>query len=247
MGSSETPGTSATSQVGDSVPPQGWAQNPWLAYFEFAAIAFIFWADVHHHILLSKTPYLLALGWISLRLRGLRWRDVGLARFRGWGTTLLVGGICGVTMEVFELFVSQPLFMKWTGKAPDLDLFRALHGDIKWTLLAIVGAWTLAAFGEEMVFRGYLLNRIAGVFPLKSHESTRAAWIIALVLSSAVFGAAHLGQGITGQLENALDGLLLGAIYLACGRNLGAVIVAHGITDTLDLLLMFAGLYPTLK
>jgi membrane protease YdiL (CAAX protease family) len=40
-------------------------------------------------------------------------------------------------------------------KQPDLELFRAPSGNLKWTLLAIAGAWTLAAFGEEMVYRGY--------------------------------------------------------------------------------------------
>ena len=42
-------------------------------------------------------------------------------------------------------------------------------------------------------------------------------------------------------LENIWDGLLLGAVYLACGRNLAAAIVAHGVTDTVDLLLMYWG------
>lgn len=221
---------------------RSWWQSPAFAWCEFAIIALIFWADIHDHIYLSKTLYLFPLAWVSLRLRGLRWRDVGLVRFRNWGKTLLLGGICGIAMELLELFVSQPLLMRWTGKAPDLDLFRALNGNVKWTALALFGAWTLAAFGEEMVFRGYLLNRIAGLV-----RSPRWAWVIGLVVSSAVFGAAHLGQGITGQLENMLDGLLLGVIYLACGRSLAVPIVAHGITDTLDLLLMFAGLYPTLR
>jgi hypothetical protein len=226
----------------DPTHKQSWRQSPAFAWCEFALIALIFWADVHHHIYLTKTLYLLVLACTSLRLRGLRWRDVGLVRVRNWGKTLLRGGICGIAMELLELFVSQPLLMRWTGKAPDLELFRALNGSVKWTALALFGAWTLAAFGEEMVFRGYLLNRIAGLV-----RSPRWAWAVGLVVSSAVFGAAHLGQGITGQLENMLDGLLLGAIYLACGRSLAVPIVAHGITDTLDLLLMFAGLYPTLR
>jgi len=227
-----------------SDPPQqrSWWHSPAFAWCEFGIIVLIFWADIHDHIYLSKTFYLFPLAWASLRLRGLRWRDVGLVRVGDWKKTLLVSGICGIAMELFELFVSQPLLMRWTGKAPDLELFRALNGNVKWTALALFGAWTLAAFGEEMVFRGYLLNRIAGLV-----RSPRWAWAVGLVISSAVFGAAHLGQGITGQLENMLDGLLLGAIYLACRRNLAVPIVTHGITDTLDLLLMFAGQYPTLR
>jgi len=216
--------------------------TPVLVLCEFAIVALIFWADIHHHIFLSKTIYLLPLAWLSLRIRGLRWRDVGLVRYESWRKTLLLGGLWGAVIEVFELFVSQPLLMRWTGRAPDLELFRALHWNVKWTMIAIVGAWTLAAFGEEMVYRGYLMNRVAGVL-----RSTRAAWLFSLVLVSLLFGASHLDQGITGQLENFLDGLLLGAIYLVYDRNLSVPIVAHGVTDTIDLLLIFLGLYPTLR
>jgi hypothetical protein len=224
----------------NSTPPTHWAESSVLAVCEFVLIALIFWADIHKHIFLSKTLYLLPLAWISLRVRGLRRQGIGLVRYLNWNKTLLVGVACGVAMEVFELFVSQPLLMRWTDKPPDLELFRALHGNIKWTLIAIAGSW-LVAFGEEMVYRGYLLNRIAGLL-----RFTRPAWIIGLIVSSCVFGGGHLGQGITGQLENAFDGLVLGVIYLACGRNLAVPIIAHGMTDTLDVLLMFAGMYPTL-
>jgi len=216
--------------------------TPVLVLCEFAIVALIFWADIHHHIFLSKTIYLLPLAWLSLRIRGLRWRDVGLVRYESWRKTLLLGGLWGAVIEVFELFVSQPLLMRWTGRAPDLELFRALHWNVKWTMIAIVGAWTLAAFGEEMVYRGYLMNRVAGVL-----RSTRAAWLFSVVLVSLLFGASHLDQGITGQLENFLDGLLLGAIYLVYDRSLSVPIVAHGVTDTIDLLLIFTGLYPTLR
>jgi len=228
--------------AGDPAQTRRWWRHPALAWCEFGIIALVFWADFHDHIFLSKTLYLFALAWISLRLRGFRWRDVGLVRFRTWGKTLLLGAIVGIAMELLELFVTQPLLMRWTGKAPDLELFRALHGNLKWTLLALVGTWTLAAFGEEMVYRGYLMNRIAGLL-----QSPQWKWIVSLVISSAIFGAAHLDQGITGQLENMLNGLLLGTIYLACGRSLAVAVVAHGVSDTLDILLMFAGLYPTLR
>ncbi len=217
-------------------------QNRLLALCEFGGIALIFWADVHHHIYLSKTLYLFPLAWFSLWLRGLRWTDVGLVRFQNWRKTVLMGVLCGVAMEGFELFISQPLLMRWTGKGPDLELFRALHGNITWTLAALAGTWTLAAFGEEMVYRGYLMNRVVDLM-----RPTRAGWSISLIIVSCVFGASHIDQGITGQLENMLDGLFLGAIYLVCRRNLSVSVVAHGITDTLDVLLLFAGLYPTLR
>ena len=59
--------------------------NVWLTLAEFAIVAGLFYADVHHHIYVSKTPYLFVLGWASLRLRGMGWKDVGLARPPSWG------------------------------------------------------------------------------------------------------------------------------------------------------------------
>ena len=216
-----------------------WRQSKWLAAGELVVVGLIFWADFRHHLYFSKTPYLLLFGWISLRVRNLRWRDVGLCRFRNWKTTLGLGVVAGLLLEGFELFVTQPLLVKWLGKQPDFDVFRALHGNLKWTLLAIVGAWTLAAFGEEMVYRGYLMNRVADLL-----NRTRGAWLLSLIVVHVAFGLAHAYQGVTGVIDEGLMGLLLGLIYLRTGRNLSVPIVAHGVSDSLDFVLIFLGKYP---
>jgi len=211
--------------------------SKWLIPVELAMVALVFVADAHHLIPVSKTPFLLLLAWGSLRLRGLRWRDVGLSRYRNWRTTLLLGIGGGVLMELIELFVSQPLLIRLTGKPPDLSDFHALEGNLKQTGLALVLAWTLAAFGEEMVWRGYLMNRVADL-----GNRSRIAWAASLVLVNAAFGFAHSYQGITGIIDEGLMGLLLGLLYLA--TNLSVPIVAHGVADTIDVLLLFSGKYP---
>ena len=61
-----------------------------------------------------------------------------------------------------------------------------LTGNIKMTLLFIALSWTLAAFGEELFWRGYLMTRVADIF-----GRARAAWIVSLVIVSGVFGLAH--------------------------------------------------------
>ncbi len=234
----------ATPQSG---PPGGTplrksSSRDWLfALCEFAIVVLIFVADWKHMIPLSKTPFLLLVGWISIRLRGLRWRDIGLSRYKTWLQTLLTGCACGVAIEAFELFVSQPFFMRITGKPPDLSDFYPLIGNAKLLALGLAGAWSLAAFGEEMVYRGYLMNRVADL-----GNRSKATWIVSLLAISIVFGLAHTYQEITGVAENALDGLILGCIYLACGRNLMVPVIAHGVTDTVDLLLIYLGQYPTL-
>jgi membrane protease YdiL (CAAX protease family) len=216
-----------------------WRQSKWLAILELLLVTLIFVADAFHFIPLSKTPFLLVLAWISLRVRKIRWRDIGLKRYRSWRATLLAGVGVGILMEAFQLFISQPILVRVLKKQPDLELFRALNGNIKWTLIAMAGAWTLAAFGEEMVYRGYLMNRVADLM-----NRTRWAWIVSLIVVHVGFGMAHAYQGVTGVIDEGLAGLLFGVIYLRTGRNLALPIIAHGITDSIDFLLVFFGKYP---
>ena len=224
------------------VPQQpSWRDSKWLIFAELVIVALIFVADWRHLIPFSKTPFLVAFGWISLRVRGLRWRSVGLEKYKTWKATLALGLAAGVALEAFELFVSQPFLIKVLHKKPDLDVFRSLQGNLKLTLLFIVLAWILAAFGEEMVYRGYLMNRVADLF-----NRTRRAWIISLIAVHVGFGLAHLYQGATGVVDEGLMGLLLGIIYLRTGRNLAVPIVAHGVQDTIDFVLIFLGKYPTM-
>ena len=223
----------------NALPSSSWRQSKWLACVEFSIVALIFVADARHMIPVSKTPFLLALGWISLRIRGLRWRDVGLFRNRSWSKVLLLGLAGGCALEIIELYITQPLLIRMTGKQPDLSDFTALHGNLKYTLLAIALAWTLAAFGEEMVWRGYLMSRVADL-----GGRTRAAWMASLLVVNCGFGMAHAYQGVTGIIDEGFMGVLLGILYWATGCNLLAPIVAHGVSDTIDVLLLFAGKYP---
>ncbi len=222
-----------------SANPSTWRESKWLVMVELTVVALIFLADARHLIPLSKTPFLLLFGWISLWVRGIGWRRIGLGLYRNWKTTIALGIGAGVALEALELFVTQPLLVKYMHKQADLQVFRALHGNVKWTLLALAGAWILAAFGEEMVYRGYLMNRVADLF-----NRTRMAWIVSLFAVHIGFGLAHAYQGLTGIIDEGLVGLLLGVIYLRTNRNLSVPIIAHGVSDTIDVLLIFLGKYP---
>jgi membrane protease YdiL (CAAX protease family) len=234
-----TNNTGAPGSAETAEPRKTWRKSNWLAFLEFLIVALIFYADSRGWILFSKTPELLLLGWISLRVRGLRWRDVGLTRYRAWPATIAIGVGLGLLAEGFQLLVTQPILSKLLGKQPDLELFRMLTGNIKMTALFIALSWTLAAFGEEMVWRGYLMNRVADV-----GGRTPRAWVVSLVIVHIVFGTAHGYQGLTGLIEEGIGGLLLGLMYLGTGRNLCVPIIAHGLGDTIDMILIFLGKFP---
>jgi hypothetical protein len=58
-----------------------WRQSRWLASAEMVVIAAIFVADHRYRLIpLSETPFMQMVGWISLRLRGMRWRGLAFAR-----------------------------------------------------------------------------------------------------------------------------------------------------------------------
>jgi membrane protease YdiL (CAAX protease family) len=141
-------------------------------------------------------------------------------------------------MEALELFATQPLLTKLLHQGPDLHELQRLVGNTQLLIVGILLAWVLAAFGEESVYRGYLLNRCVDFL-----GSSTVGWIVSAILITLLFGFAHLAQGPTGVIENMIDGAILAAVYLATNRNLLAPIIAHGIQDTVDVLLIYSGHY----
>lgn len=208
---------------------------------ELAALVALQLADLHRLVPLSKTPFLFALAWISLRRRGLRWRDVGFARPPSWRRAILVGAAAGIATETLSVLVTQPAFARLAGVEPDLSDFQPLVGRFGLLLVLLVPSWVPGALGEEMVWRGWLLSRLAGL-----GRSSAVAWAGSLLAASALFGWAHVDQGPAGMLQAGLDGLFLGSLWLAVGRNLVAPVVAHGVANTLAFTLICLGRYPGL-
>jgi membrane protease YdiL (CAAX protease family) len=216
------------------------SQSRILILVELAVIAAIFIADdVYHRIWFSKTIYLFAIGVVSLLILGRGWSQIGFRFGPKWVLFALVGLIGGGLIEAQELYLTQPFLIRLTGQAPDLHEFRALYGNATLLLIGLALVWVLAAFGEEWVWRGFVTNRLADLFGRKG-----LGVFAAVILANVAFGLAHLYQGLTGVLEAGEDGLLFAVLYFATGRNLIAPMVAHGVQDTVDLLLVFTGTYP---
>ncbi len=206
---------------------------------ELLAVAALFAADVAGIIPLSKTPFLVVVVWLSLRLRSQGWSSVGLSRPRSIRRALALGVAAGVAMEVFADFVTTPLLTQWLGGAPDLSAFRDLVGNIPFLGILLALNWPLAAVGEELVYRGFLMARLTTLC-----GDSRRAWWIALLLANIVFGFAHGYQGPTGVMQEGFNGVLLGLLFRYSGRNLIVPMIAHGVSNSLAFVLMYLGLYP---
>lgn len=179
------------------------------------------------------------LAWISLWLRKLGWRGVGLWRPKSWLRTLGLGVLIGVVYQLIELWLIDPLMVKLGGGPMDLSQFERLPGSIPNLVAWILIGWLLGAFLEEMVLRGYMISRFVDLL-----GDNRIGWMVGVLVSSVLFAIGHMNLGMASVLENFFFALVFAGLYLAVGRNLWLPIVAHGIYNTLGFVLIYLGLIP---
>jgi len=95
--------------------------------------------------------------------------------------------------------------------------------------------WGLIAFGEEAVFRGFILQRLV----LALGESTLRRHL-AIGIQSVIFGLGHASQGTSGMLLTAAIGYLFGWYFLGqAKRSLWPLVLVHGTADTIVLTIAF--------
>lgn len=208
---------------------------------EIAIFTGVVVADAFGLVPLSQTIVLVPFIWVVLRARREAWTTIGFGWPRDLARSVPVGIAAGLLLELFATYVTTPRISAFFGVEPDNSGLAAIQGNLPLLLVFLGLNWTLAAFGEEICFRGFLMKRLAQVF-----GESRAAWWTGLLLSSVLFGWGHTEQGISGWVQEGLSGFLLGVLFLTCQRNLTVPIVAHGVSNTLAFLLIYAGRYPGL-
>jgi membrane protease YdiL (CAAX protease family) len=176
---------------------------------------------------------LLLLASQSLWIRRLSWSDLGLRRPTAVWRTLGQAAVAATAILIAVRTLIVPFAVRITGVPLDLSALIE-PGDVRALAVRLGQAWSLAAFGEEMVFRGYLMHRVVNLV-----GETRLGWTVALVSSSALFGLAHRYQGWAGVIATASIGALMGLLYLYGRRNLWIVITCHALVDTVALLAIY--------
>jgi len=109
--------------------------------------------------------------------------------------------ITGLMMGLIFLLMSAADWLKVEGFAWQSDPPRiVLKGVLEFGLLFVLVGWN-----EELLFRGYQLQSLA--------SGTNLLW--GVVLSSLLFGAAHLGNPGAGNVGGVLLGITLAGLFMA--------------------------------
>jgi membrane protease YdiL (CAAX protease family) len=171
-----------------------------------------------------------------LRARGVRWREVGLEAPARIGRTILLGLAVMVGVFAFANIGGGILIeiLDLPQKDADISSFSGIKGNLPLLLYWLAVSWTTAAFFEEMIFRGFMLNQLADVF-----GGTKAAFAYAALAQGVLFGVAHFYQGVAGMILTGFAGVAFGFSYLIAKRSLWPVVVGHGMLDSV----LFSAIY----
>ncbi len=196
--------------------------------------------DVSVRLLLWELA-LVGIAWIALALRGLAWSDVGLrAPEGGWAAAAGLGALGAVVLLTGSLLL-RLMLQRALGWTTDTGAFRRLEGDPRALAAGVGAAWLVGALGEEMLYRGFLLDTVHALLP-GALGSGGFGWWLALGASSIFFGAAHGFQGRAAAVVAGAIGMGYGAVYFAAGFNLWPAILAHGLYDTVAFVLVYKGI-----
>lgn len=168
----------------------------------------------------------------GLKLRGKSWKDFGLTfkrvspteGFRIFGLSMLVFviGICA--------FLIGPIFMaNFTEIQQNADFSRYdfLKDNIGGLFLTLAAVYIVSSFGEEVIYRAFLINRISELA-----HATKYRGVIAVILSSIFFGLVHYEWGPMGMIQTGFMGLAMGICYIKLKKRLWILILAHAYMDT---------------
>ncbi len=203
---------------------------------EFLVGAFIVIGHNVFRMVPNEVPILVALGLLSVWVRKEGWSALGFRRPESWARVFGFALAAAALRILLGQFVVDPLTARIWPPAIAPTGSEEISGNLMSALQWLLVVWTFAAFGEEIAYRGYLLTRAADL----GRRSPAAYWI-AMVLVSILFGYGHYYKGPAGIVDSGVAGLVLGAAYLLSGRNLWTAILAHGFIDTLMVCALYFG------
>lgn len=173
---------------------------------------------------------------IFMKRRKATWQSLGLVLPKDRRDWLINIGLAFLTVVMVFLLmglVLDPILSHYSLDKPAdvVNRFQFFLGKpLLFITYLITVVWIGAALGEELLMRGFLLNRLTDVF-----GKNKMGWVVAMVIHAIVFGMLHIYQGLAGIITTTFIALVLGTVYLVAKKRLLPVILAHLIINTISL------------
>ena len=162
--------------------------------------------------------------------------DLGFRRPTRWWTVPF--WVIGITVTYVVLQNLVPGLLQNFVDLPEPDMSR--YANVKGNLVAAIALALLlpltASIPEEIIYRGFLIERISCLT-----GTDQTGWIAAALLQAVLFGLVHFQWGLGGIFMTVIMGLVWGFAYLLCGRNLWIVIIAHSTLHLAFVAQLYAG------
>ena len=151
---------------------------------------------------------------------------------------LIKAPLTAILIVMMYRWLLTPIIINITKVEIDLSAFDFLRGNLSNLLITLPLVWLSAAFGEEIIFRDYLMTRFSKIFG----KSTLSIFLN-IIIFSLFFGYIHDYQGISGQLLSGITGAILAIIFHLNKNNLWLNIAVHEMIDTIALVSIYFGLF----
>ena len=165
---------------------------------------------------------------VLLLLSGERYKGLGFGK-QHIGKQFGFGILFGVMIFAFDTFICSPIIERLLPKtsAQGIDMGRLF------TDVSLLPLWILVVF-----FKGAFSEELWRIFALTRFEKWwgKSGLVLALMLSSVVFGFGHAYQGLSGLISIAIIGFLYALVYLRRRRALEAVF-AHATFNLIGIVL----------
>jgi len=182
---------------------------------------------------------MLFIVWSGLKLRGETLKDFGLtlksaAMKEGLKVFLLSLLVFGLALAGFVL--GSVIMANITGipETSDMQGYDYLKNNLGMLLLTLAGVYIVSSFGEEVIYRAFLINRISQFV-----SDAKKGKTIAVVLSSIIFGLVHYQWGPMGMVQTGFMGLAFGICYIKLNKRLWILVLAHAYMDTILMVQMY--------
>lgn len=139
-----------------------------------------------------------------------------------------------ITMGLIIVDVGLSLLVEFYFGQPNLSSLEGIKHDTAEYVITLVIVWVFAAFGEELLFRGYYMKWLARLM-----KDGNKAWLASGIITSLYFGISHYYQGIAGVISVTLWAFIIAFIFYKRRNSLGLLILIHGIHDTYGLTLLY--------